>query len=133
MNVFIFTGNLGKDAELRHTGDGTAVLGFSVAVKSGYGDKEKTVWVGCTIWGKRAEGRLSEYLTKGQKVAVTGELSEREYEGKKYLQVRVSEIELIGSKEANDNQQRQPAPQPQQQAANPYQAPVDDMSDPIPF
>ena len=72
MNVFTFSGNLGKDAQLKSTQAGSNVLQFSVAVKSGYGDKEKTNWIACVVFGKRAEVNLVSYLTKGQQVVVTG-------------------------------------------------------------
>ena len=97
MNVFSGTGNLGKDCRLGNAG-GTAVCNFALAVKSGYGDKEQTVWLDCALWGKRAEGKLPEYLTKGAQVAVSGELGTREHEGKTYLTLRVSDLTLIGGK-----------------------------------
>ena len=97
MNLFAATGNLGKDCRKGDAG-GTAVLNFSIGVKSGYGDKEQTLWVDCALWGKQAESKLADYLVKGQKVAVTGELGQREHEGKNYLTLRVASIDLCGGK-----------------------------------
>lgn len=102
MNNWGFTGNLGKDAEVRYTPNGAALAGFSVATKSGFGDKEQTLWVDVTLWGKRGES-LAPYLVKGQQVAVCGELSTREYEGKTYLQVRADQVSLVGKKSDNQN------------------------------
>lgn len=98
MNVLSLTGNLGRDAEVRNAGSST-VCSFSVAMTAGYGDKKQTIWVDCSIWGKQAEGSLPSYLKKGQQVAVSGELSTREHEGKTYLQLRVASIDLIGKRE----------------------------------
>lgn len=98
MNVLCVTGNLGRDAEVRQAGSST-VCSFSVAMTAGYGDKRQTVWLDCSLWGRQAEGALPSYLTKGQQVALTGELSTREHEGKTYLQLRVSTIDLIGKRE----------------------------------
>ena len=98
MNILCLTGNLGRDAEVRLAGSST-VCGFSVAMTSGYGDKKQTVWISCSIWGKQAEGQLPSYLKKGQQVAVSGELSTREYEGKTYLELRVGTIDLIGKRD----------------------------------
>ena len=42
MNVFTFSGNLGRDAEQRYTAGGDSAVSFSVAVKSGFGDKAVT-------------------------------------------------------------------------------------------
>ena len=126
MNNFSFTGNLGNDCRTGNAG-GTAVVNFSVAVKSGWGDKEQTNWVDVALWGKQAESKLPEYLVKGQQVAVTGELSTREHEGKTYLTVRANSVDLIGGKS-------NAAPAPSQQAQKPQQAaPVDDLSDDVPF
>lgn len=103
MNIFTFTGNLGKDAELKSTQAGNHVLTFTVAVKSGYGDREKTNWVHCSVFGKRAEGNLVSYLTKGQQVAVSGEFELKEWQAQdgtqnKMPSVLVRELDLVGGK-----------------------------------
>lgn len=118
IKVFL-TGRLGKDAEVRQAGNST-VAGFSVATDVGYGDRKQTLWFDCSIWGKRAESGLIQYLTKGQQVAISGELSEREHEGKVYKQIRVDDLDLVGGK-AESKPQREEPPQ------------FDDPSDPIPY
>lgn len=130
MNNLCFTGNLGQDCRTNNV-NGTAVCNFSVAMKAGYGDRAQTVWLDCALWGKQAESRLPEFLVKGQQVAVSGELSTREHEGKTYLQLRVSTIELIGKRDDSV----QPAHQQQRQAAPAqHQAPTDySFDDDIPF
>lgn len=123
MNVLCVTGNLGRDAEVRQAGNST-VCSFSVAMTAGYGDKKQTIWLDCSLWGKQAEGSLPSYLTKGQQVAVSGELSTREHEGKTYLQLRVNTIDLIGKRE--DGQQRQSAPQHTHPQSSPAAGSFDD-------
>ena len=103
MNNWNFTGNLGQNAETRYTPDGTAIVSFSVAVKSGYGDKEKTTWARCAMFGRRGEA-VAQYLTKGQLVAVSGEVTLRDWtdrDGVKRasLEVRVNDLTLLGSHE----------------------------------
>lgn len=119
MNLFTFTGNLGKDAEVKYTPSGSAICEFSVAVKSGYGDKVKTNWVRCALFGKRAEGGLPPYLVKGTQVAVSGELELQEWENQNgkgaALSVKVNEIDLIGG-----NQGQQNAPQQQNNQSQGY-------------
>ena len=110
MNVLVVSGNIGRDAEVRNAG-GTSVAGFSLAVKSGYGDKAQTVWVDCSLWGKQAESGLVQYLKKGQFVVVTGELGTREHEGKTYITLRVNNVTLGGKQDAQKSAQGQ---QPQQ-------------------
>tara|TARA_R110000782_G_C14819221_1_gene413845 strand:+ start:4071 stop:4481 length:411 start_codon:yes stop_codon:yes gene_type:complete len=136
MNTWCFTGHIGNDCKVQSTQGGTAVCSFNVAVSSGFGDKEKTTWARCAIFGKRAEGKLPEHLTKGQKVAISGELTLDEWQDQqgakqKMLTVRVNELDLIGVKAEQNTQSQAPRQQaPQQQA----QQPVDDFTDDsIPF
>ena len=132
MNILTVTGNLGKDAEVRTAGSGT-VCGFPVAMTAGYGDKKQTVWLDCSLWGKQAEGALPGYLKKGQQVAVSGELSTREHEGKTYLQLRCNTVDLIGKKDdSQSSATSSPTPTAPPTAAQPASADAFDDSD-IPF
>lgn len=103
MNVFSFTGNLGNQAEQRYTQGGDSIVSFSVAVKSGFGDKAVTTWVRCTMFGKRGESVLP-YLNKGQLVGVSGEFAAREWDDKEgqkrtSVEVRVNDLTLLGKSE----------------------------------
>ena len=98
MKSITIAGNVTRDAELRTAGN-DKVLGFSVAVSEGFGDKKRTLFFDCSIWGKRAE-TLSSMITKGGKVAVTGDLSTREHNGKTYLTVNnVGQVTLMSGKQ----------------------------------
>lgn len=101
-------GNTGKDATLRNA-NGTDVLGFSVAVTTGWGEREQTNWVNCSVWGARG-AKLAQFLTKGTQVTCIGEMSTREYEGKTYLEMKVSEIKLQGKREGGTTAPAQSAP-----------------------
>ena len=73
-------GNLGRDPEMRYTPSGVPVASFSVATSKRYQSQdgqwqEKTVWFRVTAWRKTAE-TVSQYLTKGSKVLIVGELEE---------------------------------------------------------
>jgi single-strand DNA-binding protein len=68
----ILIGNLGNDPEMRYTPGGKAVASFSLAVNS---RKDHTVWFRVSMWEKQAE-IVSQYLTKGSKVMVIGEIEE---------------------------------------------------------
>ena len=133
MNVFSFTGNLGQDCRTNEV-NGTAVCNFSVAVQAGFGQYEQTLWMDCALWGKQAESKLPQYLVKGQKVAVSGELSTQERDGKTYLKVRCNSVDLVGGKESGGGQS-EPAQQQAQQAqkSEGMPEPVDDFDDDIPF
>ena len=113
------SGNVGGDAELKNVG-GSEVLNFSVAADSGFGDRKTTIWFGCAIWGARG-AKLQQYIRKGSKVTVIGELSQREHNGKTYLELRVADIKLQDSQ----GSQGIPAPAPAaQQQAPAAQAPA---------
>lgn len=112
LNVWCFTGRLGRDAETRYLPAGTQVLEFSVAVDVGYGDKKNTIWTKCTLFGDRG-GKLAQYLTKGTQVAVSGEVNLREWQdrdgGKRStLEVRVEKVDLIGSKRDDAGPRQEP-------------------------
>lgn len=129
MNVFTFSGNLGKDAEQRFTGGGDSIVSFSVPVKSGFGDKQVTSWIKCSLFGKRGESVLP-YLKKGQLVGVSGEFAARPWKNKEGQdqvsnEVRVNDLTLLGSKQQEPQQSSHPA-----KAQKPS---MDDLEDSIPF
>jgi single-strand DNA-binding protein len=107
MQQLTIAGNVGKDAELRRTGNGDAVLGFSVAVDNGKdknGNKRDSTWFDCSIWGKRAES-LERYITKGTKVVLTGRPTAREHNGKAYLGISVNDLTFMGGNSQGERRQ----------------------------
>ena len=109
MNVWAFSGNLGRDAEQRFLANGNSVVDFSVAVKSGYGDKAAVTWPKCTVWGKHGEALLP-YLKKGQLVGISGEVTLREYAKRDgtngaSLEVRVNDVTLLGKRHDSAREQ----------------------------
>jgi single-strand DNA-binding protein len=77
-HTIIVAGHLGRDPELRYTGDGTPVANFSVASSRRYSrqdgtSREETVWFRVTVWRRQAE-ICNQYLQKGRPVLVEGEL-----------------------------------------------------------
>lgn len=85
LNLFIASGNLGGDIEVRFTPNGKCIGTFSLPVVSGWGEHEKTTWVRCKVIGDRAE-KLQAYLVKGALVTVNGqfELDEWDKNGVKH-------------------------------------------------
>jgi single-strand DNA-binding protein len=98
MKNITIAGRLTRDAENRTAGSDN-VTGFSVAVDDRSGKEKTTLFFDCSLWGKRGEA-LSQYLTKGTSVAVAGDLSTREHNGKTYLSVRAEQVTLLGGKPA---------------------------------
>lgn len=99
-NSFNAVVTLGRDSEIRQLPSGALVLSFTAANNISFGDKQQTIWVRCSMFGARGE-KLSQYLTNGTKVWVTGELTVREYNGNdgatKYsIELNVRDLTLLG-------------------------------------
>ena len=128
MNKLIISGRLTRDAEVRFIPSGTPVMSFSVANNTGFGDNQKTNYFECSLFGKRAEGGLKDYMVKGQQVVVEGEISLNQYEkkdgtGGASLRVFVNNVELMGGSQQGGAQQG---------GAQPNQPAVSDDDD-LPF
>ena len=142
MNKFIVLGNITKDAELRYTANDKAYSKFSIANNEGYGDNKKTNFFNCTLWGKSAEN-LNRFLTKGQKVLITGKVEINDYKDKEGVERKIIDInvdsfggvELLGNKAQqesgtnNDTSNNSDFPID----SNDDMTPVDDDSDLLPF
>jgi len=115
MNVYHFTGRLGRDCEVRHTATGSCICSFSVAVDYGFGEHKGTNWIRCSLFGKRAEGQLPQYLMKGALVAICGELKLREYDDRDgarrmSVEVGVDKLDLLGGRsDASDGKPQREA------------------------
>ena len=81
INNIVFTGNCGRDMEVRHTPNGKIIGNFSLPLKSGWGQNEKTNWVECSVWGEKAQ-KLSVHVVKGKALTVQGELGVDTWEDK---------------------------------------------------
>ncbi len=123
LNKVFILGNLGQDPELRVTQGGNAVMTMSVACSETYLDRnrvrqEKTEWVRCVVWGRRAEA-LAKFLKKGAKVFVEGSLQttswdDRETGAKRYKTEVVAKNVILGGgakarRAPNDPQDRRPS------------------------
>ena len=109
------SGRLTRDAEVRFIPSGTAVMAFSVANNTGFGENQKTHFFDCSMFGKRAEGKLKDYMLKGQQVVVEGEISLNQYQkkdgtGGASLNVFVNNVELMGGGQQSGGQSSAPAP-----------------------
>lgn len=80
LNSCSFTGRLTKDAEVVTVGaKGTQITKFSIANNTGFGTYARTNFFNVQIWGK-AGVAVSQYLTKGKQVAVTGVLENNKWQ-----------------------------------------------------
>ena len=106
INKAILMGRLTRDPELRHTGTGTPVCSFTIAIDNGYGENRQTDFINCVAWNKTAEF-VSNYFTKGKMIIVIGRISTRSWEGqdgkKNYAtEVVASEVSFGESKRSQE-------------------------------
>lgn len=82
MNKILLTGNLTRDPELSETQSNIAVCRFSIAVKRRFSSEgePQADFFNITAWRGLAES-VARYCKKGNKVAVTGSVQIRTYEG----------------------------------------------------
>ena len=140
MNKIILCGNVGKQPEIKQTNNGKSVISFSLAVKRKY-QKDITEWFNCVAWNKTAE-LIGQYVNKGDKLLLTGEMQSREYQdnqgnNKRVYEVVVSDIEFLTPKQSNTPPQTGNPPQgnynnQSQQGSSDFQD-LNDDSEIIPF
>lgn len=103
-------GNVGNDPEMRYTQNGKAVTSFTVAVNKTWtgadGQKqEKTTWFKVSCWEKLAE-ITAQYVKKGSKVFVVGEVSTQAFtdksgEHRSSLELRADVVKFLDSRTDN--------------------------------
>ena len=104
----MLVGHLGSSPEMRYTPNGAAVTSFRMATSRSWNDSsgqrhEKVNWWRVSVWGKQAE-TVQQYLDKGSKVLVVGEVEEaRAYTDKMgnpaaSLEVKASTVRFLSNK-----------------------------------
>jgi len=108
MSKIMIIGNVGRDPELKMTGNGRPVCEFSVAVNRVIGGgqggerQEQTDWYRVSCWGKQAE-TAQQLITKGRLVFVEGRFQAREWTGKDdqkriSLEISANDFQLLDSR-----------------------------------
>ena len=86
VNKVILVGNLGKDPESRTFANGGKVVSFSLATSESWKDrnsgerKEKTEWHNVSIFSEGLARVAEQYLKKGSKVYLEGQLETRKWQ-----------------------------------------------------
>ena len=95
LNRIILMGRLTRDPELRHTGSGTAVASFSLAVERDFRDKtsgqKTTDFIDIVAWRQTGEF-VGKYFTKGRMAVVSGRLQIRGWTDKDGSKRRTAEV-----------------------------------------
>src|SRR3979409_2616809 len=102
VNKVILVGNLGKDPEIRRTQDGRPIANLSVATSENWRDKatgerkEKTEWHRVVIFNEGLCKVAEQYLKKGAKVYIEGQLQTRKWTDQQGVEKYSTEIVLRG-------------------------------------
>lgn len=85
VNKVILVGNLGRDPEVRRLNSGEPVVNLRIATSETWRDKqsgerrEKTEWHQVVIFNENLAKVAEQYLRKGSKVYIEGQLQTRKY------------------------------------------------------
>ena len=114
LNHIDIMGRLVRDPELRHTGSGTPVASFTLAVDRDYsgkdGGEKETDFVDCVAWRNTAEF-VSKYFSKGRMAVASGRLQIRNWtdkEGNKRRSAEVLAENVYFADSKKDDQQNRP-------------------------
>ena len=100
VNKVILVGNLGKDPDIRRTQNNDAIVNLSVATSETWRDKqtgerrEKTEWHRVVIFNENLAKVAENYLRKGSKVYLEGQLQTRKYTDKDGAEKYSTEVVL---------------------------------------
>ena len=102
VNKVILVGNLGKNPEIRAMQNGKEVATLSIATSESWKDKqtgerkEKTEWHRVVIFNENIVNLAKQYLHKGSKVYVEGQLATRKWTDKNGVDCYTTEIVIQG-------------------------------------
>lgn len=142
VNKVILVGNLGADPEIRRTQDGKPIANLRVATSENWKDKstgerrEKTEWHRVVIFGEGLAKVAEQYLKKGSKVYLEGQLQTRKWTDKDGQEKYATEVVLQGfgaslvmldgkPQQSNESEPVRPSPAVRRQSS--------EMDDEIPF
>jgi single-strand DNA-binding protein len=100
VNKVILVGNLGKDPEIRRTQDGRPIANLSIATSETWRDKatgerkEKTEWHRVVIFNEGLCKIAEQYLKKGSKVYIEGQLQTRKWTDQSGVEKYSTEVVL---------------------------------------
>lgn len=102
VNKVILIGNLGADPEIRRTQDGRPIVNINLATSESWRDRntgerrEKTEWHRVVIFNEGLAKVAEQYLKKGAKIYVEGQLQTRSWEDQQGQKRYSTEVVLQG-------------------------------------
>ena len=146
VNKVILIGNLGRDPEVKRLNSGDPVVNLSVATSESWRDKasgdrkERTEWHRVVIYNENLSKVAEQYLRKGSKVYVEGQLQTRKYSDKDGTERYTTEVvltrfrgELVLLDRADGDRSERPVPAMAGAAGEARSFQRDDLDDEIPF
>jgi single-strand DNA-binding protein len=100
VNKVILVGNLGKDPETRRLNSGEPVVNLRIATSENWKDKatgerkERTEWHNVVIFNENLARVAEQYLRKGSKVYVEGQLQTRKWQDQSGVEKYTTEVVL---------------------------------------
>ncbi|MCD6072601.1 MAG: single-stranded DNA-binding protein [Microvirga sp.] len=100
VNKVILVGNLGRDPEVRRLGSGDPVVNLRIATSETWKDKatgerkEKTEWHSVVIFNENLARVAEQYLKKGSKVYLEGQLQTRKWTDQQGVEKYSTEVVL---------------------------------------
>ncbi len=100
VNKVILVGNLGRDPEVRRLGSGEPVVNLRIATSETWRDKqsgekkERTEWHSVVIFNENLAKVAEQYLKKGSKIYVEGQLQTRKWQDQSGVEKYTTEIVL---------------------------------------
>lgn len=138
MNRVCLMGRLTSDPELRQTASGISSCSFNIAVDRGFKDQNgerQTDFISCTAWRQAAEF-ICRYFCKGKMIGIDGALRTRNYDDKRYPDVKHYVTEVLvdhayfgGDSGGSKSSSASPPPQHQASAATPAPADLSDFEE----
>ena len=124
VNKVILIGNLGADPEVRHTQDGRPIVNLRLATSESWRDKasgerkERTEWHRVVIFSEPLCRVAEQYLKKGSKIYVEGQLQTRKWQDQSgqdrystevVLQGFNSQLTMLDGRQGGSGEAREPA------------------------
>ncbi|MFM8702218.1 MAG: single-stranded DNA-binding protein [Hyphomicrobiales bacterium] len=100
LNKVILIGNVGRDPEVRRMNSGEAVVNFSLATSESWRDKstgerkDRTEWHNIVIFNEALAKVAEQYIRKGSKIFIEGQLQTRKFMDKTGVERQTTEVVL---------------------------------------
>jgi single-strand DNA-binding protein len=139
VNKVILVGNLGADPEIRRTQDGRPIANLRIVTSETWRDKntgerrERTEWHRVVIFSEGLAKVAEQYLTKGARLYVEGQLQTRKWQDQQGQDRWSTEVVLQGFNCQLVMLDKTDGSAPARQPATAGCIPPDDMNDEVPF